>query len=523
MKNLRKKTFDFNKIFITKLALAFCSGVGSAFAFAPYYVFSLFIVSFCFLIYLLFRSNSCKESFWIGWVFGFGYFLGGLYWIAYPLIFYFLDQFWWLIPFAIIFIPAILALYCGVCASILHKFNSGKAISFAIYFLCLWVAFEILRNILFTGFPWLIIGYSLSGDLRLMQSASLFGVFGLSVIALSAPVLFFLLFNAVLHNKWNKKRMLVCVVLAGIFAVNTSYGWYRLKNSEIKFSVHEKIKIIQPNINDLLTREMMDKNADKIIHLARLDPIEDRGLLYVLFPEGALSNFNKDKLLQLIKTSIPDRGYLVGGGDRVDYSNRLAWNSAFLINHVGRVINVYDKTHLVPFGEYTPFRKELSLAFNGVVSGFSNNFFEFSKGGGPQTFLPETDFSFTPSICYESLFARDSINKKNLPKLLINFTTDKWYKDSSGPYQHFDMSRLRAVEFGIPLIRVASTGVSCVIDPYGRILTQLPLDKEGIISSYIPLALESKSFYTSHGDAPAILFLCIIFLATYLISFKKYN
>jgi apolipoprotein N-acyltransferase len=513
--------FNYNLSLRAQLIFAFLSGLCGAFAFAPYYIFPLFIISFCSLIYLLFRTSSYKESFLIGWVFGFGYFLAGLYWIAYPLIFYYFSSFWWLIPFAIIFIPSILALYHGICASILYKFNNGNPVIFSIYFLCLWIVFEVMRNALFTGFPWLLAGYSLATRIELIQSASWFGVFGLSFVSLSMPAACFLALNSQLNNGWTKVRIIICAVLIGIFCTSFLYGWNRLNTADIKLSPYKKVKIIQPNINELLTRETMDRNADKIINLAKLNPLEDKGLLYVLFPEGALNHLPKAKLMQLIQQSVPPYGYLIGGGDRVDYARRLAWNSVFVIDHSGNVIDVYDKTHLVPFGEYVPFRKELSAKFNAVVSNFTNDFIDFSKGSGPRTIVPEANFSFTPSICYESLFARDAINKINPPHILINFTTDMWYKNSSGPYQHFDMSRLRAVEYGIPLIRVASTGISGVVDPYGRVIAQLALNEAGIISSYIPLAMQSKSFYLTYGDAPILLFLAAILLCNYLISKRK--
>jgi apolipoprotein N-acyltransferase len=504
-----------------KSTLAFIAGIVGAFGFAPYYVFTLLAVSFCVLLNLLFKAKSYRAAFMIGWAFGFGYFLAGLYWIAYPLIFYFLDTLWWLVPFAILLIPAILALYHGVCASLLHRFNNGNPVAFSLLFLSLWVLFEILRNSLFTGFPWLIVGYSLADRVELMQSAAWFGVFGLSVVALSAPTVLFLGLCAFRNKNWSKGLIAICTVLVALFATNALYGWYRLNGAEIKLSSHNKIKLIQPNISTLLTRETMDENADKIINLARFNLAEDKGLLYVVLPEGALSYFSGPKLNQLIQRSVPTYGYLIGGGDRVDYSRRLAWNSAFVINSEGSVLNVYDKTHLVPFGEYVPFRKELSVHLNAIVSNFTNDFIDFSRGGGPQTFLPETKFSFTPSICYESLFAKDSINKEKLPNLLINFTTDKWYKTSSGPYQHFDMSRLRAVESGVPMIRAAITGVSGVVDPYGRVLGQLPLNEEGIISSYIPLALETKTFYITYGDTPIILLLVIIVIVAKLCEARR--
>ncbi|NRA74183.1 MAG: apolipoprotein N-acyltransferase [Rickettsiales bacterium] len=527
MKNLGG-LFIANRELIFKFGIVFISGAIGAFAFAPYYIFPLLVISFCSLLYFLFYSNSYKEAFAVGWIFGCGYFLAGLYWISYPLIFYFLDSLWWLIPFAIILIPCILAIYYGLCAIILHKCNNGNKVVFSIYFLCIWVLFEFLRNYLFTGFPWLITGYSLVNWLELVQTASWFGVFGLSVIALSIPVIFFLLIDF-LNKKWSKLHMIVCSILAVMFVTNLLYGWCRLRNAPIQLSSHNKVKIIQANINSLLKRDTMDMNAEKIIKLATFNPIEDRGLLYVLLPEGGVRYFNKRKLIKLVRRAIPVGGYLIGGADRVDYHNKLAWNSVFIIDHTSNVVDVYDKTHLVPFGEYIPFRKNLPVTINAIVSTFSNAFIDFSPGAGPRTLLKNTAFPINPLICYESLFSRDVVQRfsrkdKVFPKLLINFTTDMWYKDSSGPYQHFDMTALRAIEFGIPVIRVAGTGISGIIDSYGRVIVQMPLNKKGTVSSYIPLALEDKNFYFAYRDVPILLFLGVIFFMNYtFLTLKLFN
>ena len=130
--------FLLSRIQVLKLIIISIAGFIGALGFAPYYNFFLFTISFCVLINFLFKAKSYKESFAIGWLFGFSYFLTGLYWIAYPLIFYFLDSLWWLVPFAIILIPSILAIYHGLCALILYKCNNGNRILFAIFFLCIW-------------------------------------------------------------------------------------------------------------------------------------------------------------------------------------------------------------------------------------------------------------------------------------------------------------------------------------------------------------------------------------------------
>ena len=183
---------------------------------------------------------------------------------------------------------------------------------------------------------------------KLIQTASLFGLFFLSIIALSVPVTLFIAIDF-FREKFAKKHIIICSILMAIFLINLAYGWYRLANAPVRFSSDNKIKIVQHNISTLLKRETMDYEADKIINLASFNPDEDQGLLYVLLPESALSRFTRNKIGKLIKRSLPFGSYLIAGGDRVDYTNKVAWNSIYVVNYAGQVIDVYDKTHPCSF------------------------------------------------------------------------------------------------------------------------------------------------------------------------------
>lgn len=504
---------------LSKPAFIFLVGMTTSFAFAPFYLLPMLPCAIAFLMNKIFTSPSYIASFKSGSLFGAGYFLGGLYWIASPLLLYFLQDYWWLVPFAL-FAPMLLGLYIGILAMTLHAFRFLSAAAFAICFACTWVLFEILRTELFTGFPWLAAGYSLTKWPSLIQSASLFGVFGLSFIVSSIGATIFVL----LSKKSSKmsKICIACLVLV-ISASNIFYGHARLNSSPTTLSEH-MIKIIQPNIYGLISTKSAPAGAENMIELAKPDRNEMEKLLYIVMPESALNFFSSQAVFNKLLQNLPEQSYLLVGGDRIERNGAItkAWASVFAFNNKGIITEFYDKTHLVPFGEYLPFRNFISNNLHAVVSTFLTDFVDLSAGTGPRTLNPAGIFSFSPLICYESLFPTNIIDRNNRPTLLINFTTDMWYGITSGPYQHFDMSIMRAVEYGIPLIRSATTGISGVADPYGRVLAKLELGKRGAIHHKIPIHIAQQTLFSTYGNVLPISFLICIFVFVIYIRDNKY-
>ena len=456
----------------------------------------------------MFRSNSYRHSFLIGWLFRCGYFLGGVYWIAAPLVLYFFRDYWWLIPFTIVLVPGLLGLYIGILAIVTHSFKFLSLAGFSLSFSCFWVFFEFLRTELFTGFPWLAAGYSLVKWPTLIQSASLFGIFWLSFLVISISSGLFVLFS---NGVRPFTKTWICFAVAGFCAANFIYGNARLRFNKTVLS-KDMVKIIQPNIDGLITRTTMDADAERIIKLAKLVDESDH-LLYVLLPESALNFFGSEKTFSKLLQNIPEKGYLLAGGDRREgYGTMIrTWISALVFNREGLLLDKYDKTHLVPFGEYIPLKTLAPTRLHPIVSTFLNDFLDFSRGTGPKTINVANKFSFSPLICYESLFPDNIIDLHNRPDLLINFTTDMWYGNTSGPYQHFDMSVLRGVEYGMPLIRVATTGISGITDQYGRILAKLDRGKQGVLYKNIPIRSGGSTLYSICGNILILSFLiCIL-------------
>ena len=210
--------------------------------------------------------------------------------------------------------------------------------------------------------------------------------------------------------------------------------------------------------------------------------------------------------------TIGDGGILITGGLRLKMLQSgdvdVVWNSVFAIGNEG-VIDSYDKHHLVPFGEYVPLQKYLPF-----VQKITDGAIGFSQGDALKTIHGKL-FSFSPLLCYEVIFPDKIIDQNDRPDLLVNLTNDAWFGNSSGPYQHFDMAKMRAVEYGIPLARVANTGITAFFDPWSRVINKINLNQDGVIDVKLTKNLE-PTIYGRYGFAPLFLLvsLLLILLAT---------
>jgi len=451
-------------------------GVFSALAQPPVYLLPLLIPSFSGLLLLSLNAKSNREAFFDGWWWGLGCFTAGLYWICISL-YVEPEKFAWLTPFALFGLPAILGIYTGlVTLALKHARQMPSALLPAI-FAGLFVAEEVARAHLFSGFPWNLTGYVWTVSDVTLQPAYLVSVYGLSFItiyAASAPALFVL-----------GKHPLVPNALAVLLLVSMSlYGWDRLDHNPTQYT-DIKVRIVQPDIvqtikwNPQASLDILKKH----IALTRSPGIETIRL--VIWPEAAIPYYVEPNsvLLRDIGAILPEHTLLITGGLRKngDIRDRKAWNSLFVINHNGILMATYDKHHLVPFGEFIPFRNILP------VENISGGHGDFAKGRGPATVAVDDISPFSPLICYEAIFPDETTDGTGRTKWLLNVTNDAWFGRSSGPYQHLQMARTRAVETGLPLVRAANTGISAVIDPYGRIVKELPLNETGIVDFYLPL------------------------------------
>ncbi len=522
MKKIR--TFFKNK-FLSAAAGALC-----ALAFAPINFFPLAIISLSVFYFLLEEENKNLRVFFCGFGFGFGYFLIGNYWIAISLL---VDaKFFWLIPFALTLIPAALALYPAMFAVsykfFIKKFSFHTTYQKIIIFALAWLLFEILRSNLFTGFPWNLLGYIWMFNLPSSQSASLFGIYGLSFFAVFVclfPVLFLQKFHKKLPSEIAVGDKIMAVLIVIFVVINFSYGMWRIDDKKIITDSGTLLRLVQGNIKQNIKWAPVQKYQNFLKHVQLTKSRDLSPIKAVIWSETSVPYVIDDspELLYNLLQATPQDGNLITGALRVLYEKNkkenLAdiWNSIFLLDEKG-VTSAYDKHHLVPFGEYVPLQK-----FFPFIEKITDGAVGFSEGKGPQT-LHTKAFSFSPLVCYEAIFSDETVDKKSRPDLLVNLTNDAWFGVSSGPYQHFNMARMRSIEYGIAMARVANTGVTAFVDPFGRVVKKIGLNQSGIIDVALIKPLE-PTVYARYGNAvlSAIVALLVLFLFLITITNKLFS
>lgn len=500
------------------LFFSFLLGGLTALALPPLFIIVLAFIGFSSHILMLNQCKTSKHSFWMGWCFGFGYFTIGLYWISFAL-FVDIKQFGWLMPFAIFGIPSILAFYIAFVSLIAFKVKTGL-ISKVILYSVLWTVFEILRAKLFTGFPWNLLGYAWSFSDSILQITSIGGIWLLSYISIlifTIPSIVFVLNkeNKVININY-KPLFIVSFFIVIIFV----WGNIRLNSTNTEYVDDIKVRIVQGNIDQ---SNKFDANhrvqiLDKYKKLSSNNIPED--ITHIIWPETAVPFYLDDKseTLTYLKDSIPKEGFLITGALRATFDDqenfKNIWNSIFTINSNGKILSYYDKSHLVPFGEYIPFKS--ILPFKKITDGFM----DFTKGKGIKTINDDSFVPFSPLICYEVIFPDKVVNKLDRPSLLVNITNDAWYGNSSGPYQHFYMTKVRAIEQGIPLVRAANSGISAVFDSFGRVIVKTKLSTTDVIDSNLPKNINKITTFSRYGLIIILLLVLSSLPFTYLL--RKY-
>ena len=329
-------------------------------------------------------------------------------------------------------------------------------------------------------------GNSWAFDAAPLQLAAVTGVYGLSLVTVLAAAV-----PATLGDAGGRRWPVVALALA-LPALSWAAGAARLADAPESIVPGVRLALVQPNIPQSLKWD--PKLASD--HLARLAALSGearvKGATLILWPESAVpwSLAQSPELRAALGRLAPPGGALVTGAPRVEGKGPTfrAWNSLAAVDPAGRIVATYDKFHLVPFGEYMPFR--WLLPFEKLAVGPA----DFSAGPGPRTIDVPGAPPVGPLICYEAIFPGEVVDEAQRPAWLLNITNDGWFGISSGPYQHFASARLRAVEEGLPLVRVANTGISGVVDLYGRMRARLGLDREGIVLANLPRAAAPTPF-----------------------------
>lgn len=474
-----------------RYALAMLCGVFATAALPPLYILPLLWLAFPGLLLLLEKTRTPRQAFWTGWAFGFGHHVSGLYWIANSLLVE-PEKFAWLIPFAVSFIPAALAVYIGLVALALFYITQYIRLqpwAKVILFSCLWVAAEMLRGVLFTGFPWNAIGYVWTVSDAMVQLAAITGVYGLSLVTVwvaSTPFLF-------PSQQW-KPLATACIVLLILWC-----GGALRMAVPIQSDAPETlpVRIVQGNIaqhykwDPVLRSKTVSEYITLSLHDSGLDPEKPA---FLLWPETAVPFVLNENpaILEVIAEEMPDPWVVATGAMRSEGEGATMriWNSFFAINGKGEIEGAYDKVRLVPFGEYVPFRQ-----FFPFVNKITHGSLDFSAGEAFKVLTPKNIPAFSPLICYEVIFPDAIAKEQKKAAFLVTVTNDAWFGNSSGPYQHYAMAKLRAVEQGVPLLRAANTGISGAFDAYGRELLRIELSEKEAKNINLPL-VEIETFYT---------------------------
>ena len=450
------------------------------------------------------RDVSIRDSFILGLITGMVHFATLLYWLVRTMHVYGYLPLWLSV---IIFIPLVfyLALYIAAFTGLLTACGRG----FGALFLMpvFWVVLEYVRSVAFTGFPWGLIGYTQVDQLHLIQIADVFGVYGVSFAVVLGNGVFLFLLLFVTGKKWQGRNITasqaMVAVLTGIVtvALMAAYGAHRLKTVDAMVSTAEKINVavVQGNIPQTMKWDMdfRVQTLDTYVRLSR-EANEMRPDV-IVWPETATPFYMKYNM-EFTKTllqAIREMGtWFIVGSPTVEFTDQGEhyFNSAYLVTPTGDFADRNDKVHLVPFGEYVPFKKWLPFIHH-IVAQVG----EFKPGEAGDTLdWPSADIGML--ICYEIIFpelaARMTANDAGL---LVNITNDAWFGRSSAPYQHFSMAVFRAVENRRALIRAANTGISGFIDPAGRIMKSSGLFEEAALTCFVPIIRDSRTFYTRHG------------------------
>jgi apolipoprotein N-acyltransferase len=399
-------------------------------------------------------------------------------------------------------LAAYLALYPALFALVLQRLVARFGARGVVLAPAVWVATEFGRGYLFTGFPWVNLGYSQATVLPVAQLASVCGVWGLSaLVALVSTAAVLLVFDRTRVRWWVAATAAIAVV------VTTVWGGARLRDNALtREGVPLRIGLVQGNVSQ--DEKWNQARAGSIVqdYLDLTRRVAGDGARFVLWPESALPFFFEEEPLvgaAVRRVAIETGTTLLVGSDQIERTTPARYfNAAFLIDPAGKVAAVYRKVHLVPFGEYVPLKRLLFFA-GPLIQAVS----DFSEGDRV-VMLPVAGHTASTAICYEVVYpnlARDATRAGS--QLLTTITNDAWFGRSSAAWQHFEMASLRAVEQGRYLARAANTGISGIVDPYGRVLVRSGLFEQAALTGDVRF-LSSRTLYAQTGDVFA--YACII-------------
>ena len=478
-----------------------CLALGALTALAMPPVDAWWIFGLSFPVFLLLVENaSWRRALLLGWLFGFGYFLGVLHWIGFAFLINAATDLW-MMPFAVGGLAAVLALYWGLATMAATALVRRGFYLPLVAPLCFSMA-EWLRGVLFTGFPWAVAGLAVDGMGPVAQLAALIGMSGLTLLILLWAATPLMMIKG-------QRGMALAILLA--LPLSWAWGEWRLRETPTQYVDGVNIRIVQPSVSQSDTWRNTHARAiyDELLQLSAQPSTNGKAITHIIWPESIvpfLIDESSEGRAELAKVLAGHTNLLTGAVRRsaptaqADY-----FTSVLVFDGDANVIGRYDKWHLVPGGEYLPLEWILApLGFRHLVNVPES----FSAGPGPESIaVPGAGFA-GPQICYEAIFAGAATSMTPRPDWLVNVTNDGWFGNSAGPYQHLAQLRLRAIEQGLPIVRAANTGISAIIDATGRYLIQSKMGDIKILDSPLPQPIIA-TIYSQFGDFGFVLLLLL--------------
>lgn len=469
----------------TRVVMIMLAGVVAALGQAPFSQPALSLIGFALGFRFFMAAHHPWRALRFGMAFGTGYFLVSLHWIVEPFLVD-IARHGWMAPFALIFMSVGLSLFWGVAFGLARWLNKGCWPLIITLTLA-----ELVRAYLFTGFPWALPAYAFVDGLA-GQLVAHIGSHGLNLVFFAMACALSLLLK--------RGAMPLAGFAAALAAITVLGGWALPAPSPVA-DTRPVVRLVQPNApqHQKWDPEHIPRFFRRAIDYTSAGARPD----LIIWPETSVPtplNYADEglKIMSRAAGTTP----ILAGIQRLD--GLLLFNSAILIGPDGAVEQVYDKHHLVPFGEYLPFATLMSqMGLKGLAAEDGSG---YAAGPGPRLMDLGALGKALPLICYEAVFPQDVAAAPQRPDILLQITNDAWFGQFSGPFQHLVQARMRSIEQGLVMIRSANTGVSAVIDDKGRILAQLRLGEAGYLDARVPVS-GAPTLYSRTGDLPLVLLL----------------
>lgn len=465
-----------------KLLFSLIAGLLYPLAFAPWGWWPLVLVSVA-LFWWSLHDASPRQALLRGWLFGLGSFGFGVSWLHVSMHQYGGTPLWLALPMTGLFAAA-MALYPAALAGLSARLGHSSAV-----FTGLWLLIDWLRGLLLTGFPWLYPGYAMT-DTPISHLAPLGGIWLVSLVTVAAAVTL----AELARRRWRAAIPTAALALAGTLVSLLPLSFTEQTGEPIK------VALAQGNVPQDVRWQLTQQAATRAIYADLTGQASPGSLL--IWPEAAITEFYQDARPFLLEqgermnsrggaliTGIPWREY---GSTGPQYFNS--------VTVLGGGQGLYHKQKLVPFGEYVPFQEQI----RGLIPFFDLPMSSFSRGHAEQPNLTALGLTVSPFICYEILYPSLVAQRSQNSDLLLTISNDAWFGTSAGPHQHFQMTRMRALETGRWLLRGTNNGITALIDPNGKVHSQLPQFERGLLEGEVRAVSGTTPFMLT-GPSPTLL------------------